>query len=119
MVSFPITKEVGQRLRDLRLQTGLAEKDLCKKLQMNAGSFSKLEDGMINIPLWRLAEIAQYFGIDLLDLLITKGKSGTLELTEEVQFFAKMNIQQVEEIVRLRKKVIQLYSGLGSDNRKL
>jgi transcriptional regulator with XRE-family HTH domain len=119
MVSFPVTKEVGQRLRDLRLQTGLAEEHLCKKLQMNAGSFSKLEDGMIDIPLWRLAEIAQFFGVDLLDLLITKDNSGIPGLTQEVQFFAKMNLQLAEEIVRLRTKVIKLYSALGGEYRHL
>lgn len=109
-MNFPITRLLGQRLRTLRIKTGLTEPDICKKLQMTEGDFSKLEEGSINIPLWRLAEIAQFFTIDLHDLLIREGITDVSELTEEVAFLAKMNIRQSEEIIRLQRKVIMLYN---------
>jgi len=111
-MNFPISKIIGQRLRALRIRSGLTEQETCNKLQMTEGSFSKLEEGNIGIPLWRLEEIAQFFTIDLYDLLKKEGvtDNDVSDLTEEVASLAKMNMQQSEEIIRLQRKVMQLYS---------
>jgi hypothetical protein len=76
---------------------------------MREGDFSKLEKGRIDIPFWRLAEIAQFFTIDVQDLLKREGIADISELTEEVEFLAKMNMEQSQEIIRLQRKVIELY----------
>ncbi|CAM4373794.1 Transcriptional regulator, contains XRE-family HTH domain [Pedobacter westerhofensis] len=112
MINYFITEFVGRRLRALRLNSGFTEREICKKLQMKAGKFSQLENGLTGIPLWRLMEIAEFFEIGIHELLIRDGNSGGPELTAELESLARMNIRQAEEIARLQRKVMELYCSL-------
>lgn len=118
MVNIIVTKPLGKRLKFLRMQAGFTEVEICEKLQMNAGKFSKLENGMTTIPLWRLVEIAEFFKVDIHYLLIRKDFPSIPELTEEVESLARINLLQAKEITRLQRKVIELYSNLGPDCRR-
>lgn len=119
MANFVVSKLVGQRLKALRLKVGLTEAEICKKLQMNEGNFSKLENGTASIPFWRLMEIVQFFNVDTGDVLWGEGNSGVPELQEEVESLARINLLQAEEIARLQRKVVELYCILEPNCRSI
>jgi len=113
MLSFPITQIVGQKLKSLRIQAGFTEPEICEKLQMNPGDFRKLERGMTELPLWRLAEITNVLDIELHDLLKKDGSSDHTELKNVLELFVRVNAEQAKEIMRLQRKVIELYNSFG------
>jgi transcriptional regulator with XRE-family HTH domain len=119
MVNYPLTKLVGQRLRALRIKNGITEPEICELLQMRAGDFAEIEEGMTAFPLWRLKQIAQFFNVDIHDL-VKRREYNHVSQMEEVAFLTKTNPQQAEEILRMQRRVIELYNnGLKGVNPTL
>ena len=54
---------LGQRLRELRLQHSLKQRELAEFLGMTLRNYQRIENGEINIPTLTLCALADYFGV--------------------------------------------------------
>ena len=54
---------LGQRLRELRLQHSLKQRELAEFLRMTLRNYQRIENGEINIPTLTLCALADYFGV--------------------------------------------------------
>jgi transcriptional regulator with XRE-family HTH domain len=60
---------VGQRIRRLRVQSGLGLREQARAIGMSASSLSALENNRGGISLRRLQQVANHFGLHITDLL--------------------------------------------------
>lgn len=63
-----ITKELGDRIKKLRLQTGLSQEKFALKIDLDRTYYSSVENGKRNIAIINLKKIADGLGISLSEL---------------------------------------------------
>lgn len=63
-----VQKKVGNRIRELRQQTGLSQEKFALKIGMDRTYFASVENGKRNISIVNLEKIANGFGISLSEL---------------------------------------------------
>ena len=63
-----IQEKVGNRIRELRQQTGLSQEKFALKIGMDRTYFASVENGKRNISVVNLEKIANGFGISLSEL---------------------------------------------------
>lgn len=63
-----ITKEFGQRLKELRQETGLSQEKFTLKISMDRTYYASVEAGRRNISLENIKKIADGFGVSLSQL---------------------------------------------------
>ena len=63
-----ITKEFGQRLKELRQETGLSQDKFALKISMDRTYYASVEAGRRNISLQNIKKIADGFGVSLSQL---------------------------------------------------
>ena len=63
-----ITKEFGQRLKELRQETGLSQERFALKICMDRTYYASVEAGRRNISLENIKKIADGFGVSLSQL---------------------------------------------------
>ncbi len=62
-----------KRIRDLREDNDLKQKDLAEYLSIDQSTYSDYENGKINIPIEMLIRIADYYKVSL-DYLVEREK---------------------------------------------
>lgn len=68
-----------ERIRDLREDNDLKQKDLASYLSVEQSTYSDYENGRINVPVDMLIKIAEYYNVSL-DYLV--GRSNTKEFVD-------------------------------------
>jgi len=63
-----ITKEFGQRLKELRSKVGISQEKFALKIGMDRTYYTSVEAGRRNIALQNIKKIADGFGISLSEL---------------------------------------------------
>ena len=63
-----ITDQFGQRIRELRSQTGLSQEKFALKIGMDRTYYASVESGKRNIAICNIKKIADGFGITLSQL---------------------------------------------------
>lgn len=56
-------KILGQRLRELRKERHLFQRDLADCLQITLTHYQRMERGVVNIPTLTLCTLADYYGV--------------------------------------------------------
>ena len=63
-----ITKELGERIKELRKETGLSQEKFALKIEMDRTYFATVESGKRNISLLNIEKIADGLGISISQL---------------------------------------------------
>jgi transcriptional regulator with XRE-family HTH domain len=63
-----ITIELGKRIRELRIQTGLSQEKFALKIGMDRTYFASVEAGKRNIAICNIEKIADGLGVSLSEL---------------------------------------------------
>ena len=58
-----ILKVFGQRLKQLRGEKNLKQREMAEMLEMTLRNYQRMEHGEINIPTLTLCALADYFGV--------------------------------------------------------
>ena len=100
---------IGKNIRQLRQRNGWSQGEVAKRLKISIPAFSKIETGITDINISRLDQIAHLFQVSTLEIISNEEVSVEVIGSEEVnQLKHKLAIQE-EEIIKLQKKVIDLY----------
>lgn len=67
--STEILKQFGRNVKAERIRKGLTQEALAERMNINSEYISKVERGMANMSLKKIAELADYIGADINDLL--------------------------------------------------
>lgn len=107
---------IGKNIRQLRQQNGWSQGEVAKRLMISVPAFSKIETGITDVNISRLDQIAKLFEISTLDILsLGNLKSADINSDEVCDMRTKIIIQE-EEILKLQRKVIELYEEIRKDN---
>ncbi len=60
-----ITKKLGKRIKELRVQTGLSQEKFALKIDMDRTYFASVESGKRNISIINIKKISDGLGISL------------------------------------------------------
>ena len=102
---------VGQSLKIIRQRNGWTLEDVSSRLGISIPAMSKIETGVTDVNLSRLEQIANVYGVTLLQLLnIYNEELAPIEFTSDL-LQKKINDQEAE-ITALQRKVIELYDEL-------
>lgn len=63
-----ITADLGNRIRELRLQTGLSQEKFALKIDMDRTYYASVESGKRNIAIVNIKKIADGLGVSLSEL---------------------------------------------------
>jgi transcriptional regulator with XRE-family HTH domain len=104
---------VGQGLKLIRQRNGWTLEDVASKLGISIPALSKIETGVTDVNLSRLEQIANIYGVTLLQLLnIYNEDLQPIEFNSDI--LKKKLTEQEEQISALQRKVIELYDELYS-----
>jgi len=70
-----LKKQIGNKMKQLRVLKGWSRPQTATKLHMSANNYGCMERGEIDVPLTRLVDIAQTFEIPLSELLCSTEKN--------------------------------------------
>ena len=63
-----ITKKLGKRIKELRVQTGLSQEKFALKIDMDRTYFASVESGKRNISIENISKIARGLNVPLEEL---------------------------------------------------
>lgn len=100
---------IGKNIRTHRQKNGWSQGDVAKRLNISIPAFSKIETGKTDVNISRLNQVAALFRVSPQSIMIEPGNDPSsvdqriiIELRKEVS-------EKDAEIVKLQKKVIDLY----------
>lgn len=105
-------KTIGKKIRLLRHQKGWSQEDVAKKLEISIPALSKIETGVTDINLSRLAQIAELFEISVIQLL-GKDQNGSVQQHDsELDQVNKTLVERENDVITLQQKVIELFEAI-------
>lgn len=63
-----VKKKFGKNLRKYRKMKGLSQEDLSLELELDGSYIGKVENAKLNITIDKIISIADFLGIDVIDL---------------------------------------------------
>ena len=100
---------IGKNIRQLRQRNGWSQGEVAKRLKISIPAFSKIETGITDINISRLDQIANLFEVSTLEIISKEGETQTTGNSDEITSLKGKLASQEEEIIKLQKKVIDLY----------
>jgi len=106
---------LGKKIKLLRHQKGWNQADIAKRLNISIPAFSKIETGITDLNLSRLNQISKLFNLTVVQLLSDSDAGDNKEPGDEVNAITQKLQQRDDEVIKLQKKVIELYEQLYKD----
>lgn len=106
---------IGKNIKTLRQKNNWSQSEVAKRLGISIPAFSKIETSITTINISRLNEIAAIFEVSTLDIMSKKGENPEMVNFEEINLLNAKLKQREEEIIKLQKKVIDLYEELRGE----
>lgn len=100
---------VGKNIRRLRQKKGWTLVQVAEKVQVSVPAFSKIETGPTDINMSRLKQLAEIFGVSVLDILYDEGENPQAELEQTVEELRQQIREKEDTVHKLQKKLIDLY----------
>jgi len=111
-------KYIGKNIRLLRQNQGWSQGQLADKIKISIPALSKIETGVTDINLTRLFQVAEIFGIDVMQILAAPGTSLYKSCQDDLDRLNKTLLEKEQEISWLQKKMIELFDELRSTNSR-
>jgi transcriptional regulator with XRE-family HTH domain len=100
---------IGRNIRLLRQKHAWSQGEVAKRLQISIPAFSKIETGITDINISRLDQIARLFEVSTLEIMVKEDDIATIGNFAEITSLKDKLAIKEEEIIKLQKKVIELY----------
>ena len=105
-------KNIGYNIRQLRHKLNVNQQEISKRLKISIPAYSKIETGFTDINITRLYQIADLFQVPITEIL-KDGDNHTSEgHSSEISELKEQLRTKEEEILKLSKKLIDLYEEL-------
>jgi transcriptional regulator with XRE-family HTH domain len=105
---------IGKNIRKLRQKNGWSQGEAAQRLKISIPAFSKIETGITDINLSRLDQIAKLFNVSIFEIITKEGERLKMNIHADIGMLQQKIVQQEEEIIKLQKKIIDLYEEIRS-----
>lgn len=114
MVNQKLISEIGSSIKQLRLAQAKGQTEVASALKISVAALSKIENGQTDINLSRLAQIAKYFEVSIGSIISKENNTSISQnIVEEIAGLKQQLLAKDAEVMKLQKKVIDLYDKLG------
>lgn len=104
--------KIGQFLKELRKEKGLTQEQLAEQFNLSRRTVSRWETGSNMPDLDMLLALADFYGVDIREIMDGERKSGTMN-TEQKEMFAKLaDYSNCKEQLLLRKVIAIVTVGM-------
>lgn len=100
---------VGRCIKSVRSQNGWSQQFIANRLNISIPALSKIETGVTDVNLSRLAQIAHILEVDIVHLMSDGKHQETPPHPSFYQNLQKRLLERDTEIVSLQRKIIELY----------
>lgn len=100
---------IAGHIKQLRIKVGWNQAKVAASLKISVAAYSKIENGITDLNVSRLAQIAKLYNVSILELLANGNADFKVENTVEINLLREKIAKQDEEIFKLQKRVIELY----------
>lgn len=100
------------KIKELRKSIGMTQKQFCEEVDISPRALSNYENGITDISLKKLHEVAQHFSLTIFDLVDFEGKPKIYSTHEDASSYLRGNelhIQTLEEKIKLLEENRDLY----------
>jgi transcriptional regulator with XRE-family HTH domain len=105
--TFPIVAQIGERLREARLNARLTVREAAERAGLRAhGTLVQYENGRVLPPLERLAALAQAYDVPLASLVVSHDA-----LVPVVTMLERATVSQISAFAQLLQHVVDEESG--------
>jgi len=108
---------IGENIKILRQRNGWSQGEVAKRLKISTPAFSKIETGITDINISRLAQIAKLFDVSTAEIITKDRNLLTVNSNEELSTLKEKLSLRDEEIIKLQKKVIALYEEIRNNKK--
>lgn len=105
------SKVIGKRIRWLRFRKSFSLKEVAALLDISVPALSKIENGTTDMNLSRLMQIAGVFKVTA-TAIIEEDEPGVKQEDEERILLKEKLFRSEQEVIRLQKRLVELYEGL-------
>ena len=105
-------KNIGYNIRQLRHKLNVNQQEISKRLKISIPAYSKIETGFTDINITRLYQIADLFQVPITEILKDGDSKGSASHSAEISELKEQLRNKEEEILKLSKKLIDLYEEL-------
>lgn len=103
-----MNKKLGEKIRQLRVLTGLSQENLAEELGMSHGNFGKIERGEIGVNSDKLIQIARILKVSPAELFEDK-KQSVKENKPDYGFATKEEVSLIAEMVEKLAKEFEKF----------
>lgn len=100
---------ISKNIKSFRQKHGWSQKQMAEQLKISIPAFSKIENGITDVNINRLMQIAVILDTTLMDLMAKEGESPQILHNQRVKQLKIKLAKKEEELIELQKKVIELY----------
>ena len=99
----------------MRLDKAKGQTEVARALGISVAALSKMENGLTDLNISRIAQLAKYFEVPMTAVLFKDEGGATIaqHVVAEIEALQKQLADKEAEVVKLQKKVIELYEKLG------
>ncbi len=108
-----LNTQIGDRIRQLRLASAKGQTEVAKALSISVAALSKIENGITDLNISRLVQIARYFNVSITNIIVGDETGRSPNIAEQLNLLRAQLSEKDAELSKLRKKVIDLYDKLG------
>lgn len=99
-------ENIGQKLKALRLTHCMSQKSIADQLDISVPAYSKIETGLTDIYFSKVVQVADIYGISVIDIL----RIGEKDLRDGQYPQMKKQLEELSESYNeQQKKIIELY----------
>ncbi|TKC10600.1 helix-turn-helix transcriptional regulator [Pedobacter polaris] len=109
---------IGNNIRKLRHKNGWSQADVAQQLKISIPAYSKIETGITDVNISRLDQIARLFDVSSLQLIAKDAENLHAGSSTEIGVLRDKLVLQEDEIIKLQKKVIDLYEEIRGMAKK-
>jgi transcriptional regulator with XRE-family HTH domain len=107
-----LTRMIGNRIKELRLERGLTQEALAERLGLQPGTLSRMENGVVGASLATVGELSRVLGVPLSAILDGIGAPNQPGLSPEeltlVHFFREVPAEYRAQLTELVKVAARL-----------
>ena len=108
---------ISDNIKILRLRNKWSQAEVAKRLKISIPAFSKIETGRTDINISRLAQIAKLFDISTAEIITKDRNLPVANSNDEINTLKEKLSLRDEEIIKLQKKVIDLYEEIRNNQK--
>lgn len=109
------TKEIGQRIKQLRKSRNMKQDDLGIILNLSRSQISNLENGRRNLNIKQIKTLADHFGVSFEFLGIKNEAVDTIELLERARVLFQNKDIPINQKQELAEEIYKIYLQVKTD----